>query len=162
MDRRSLLTEAANGAASERKEVAPVATTTEEQQAQEDELARARRRGKAAAASAPAEDSIEALAQEPQEPEEPKPTPPMQVPLPGDWDTISTEFGGKAPESSEIRLLGGKLPIEGSFPKGTEFDVLVRVKVTGVLGQDVTDEWGAVTRTVRRHMARMISVRRAG
>lgn len=92
--------------------------------------------------------------------EEQKPTPPMQIALPGDWDTISDAFGGAAPESSEIRLLGGKMPIEGSFAKGTEFDILVRVKVTGVLGQDVTDDFGTVTRTVRRHMARMISVRR--
>jgi hypothetical protein len=92
--------------------------------------------------------------------EVPKPTPPMQIPLPGEWDTISDAFGGRAPESSEIRLLGGKMPIEGSFPKGAEFDVLVRVKVTGVLGQDVTDEWGTVERTVRRHQARMISVQR--
>jgi len=92
--------------------------------------------------------------------EETKPTPPMQVPLPGDWDAISGEFGGRDPETSEIRLLGGKMPIEGSFAKGAEFDVLVRVKVTGVLGQDVVDEWGTVERTVRRHMTRMISVQR--
>lgn len=92
--------------------------------------------------------------------QEEKPTPPMQIALPGDWDTISSSFGGADPDSSEIRLLGGKMPIEGSFAKGSEFNVLVRVKVTGVIGQDVTDEWGTVDRTVRRHLARMISVRR--
>lgn len=97
--------------------------------------------------------------------EVPKPTPPMQIALPGDWDTMADGFGGASPDSSEIRLLGGKMPIEGpiegSFPKGAEFDIVVRVKVTGVLGQDFTDDWGTVQRTVRRHMARMISVKRA-
>lgn len=92
--------------------------------------------------------------------EAPKPTPPMQIPLPGDWDTISGDFGGRAPDTSEIRLLGGRMPIEGSFAKGTEIDLLVRVKVTGVLGQDRIDAFGVEEGTVRRHMARMISVKR--
>lgn len=86
----------------------------------------------------------------------------LQEALPGDWATISGEFGGATPETSEIRLLGGKMPIEGSFAKGTEIDLVVRVRVTGVLGQDVLDDWGRTTRTVRRHMARMVSVRRLG
>jgi len=93
--------------------------------------------------------------------EEPKPTPPMQIPLPGDWKMIETQFGGDPPDRSEIRLLGGKMPIDGSFPKGFEFDIIARVKVTGVLGQDTVDAFGEVGGTVRRHMARLISVRRA-
>lgn len=100
----------------------------------------------------------EAEAEKP--PEEPKPTPPMQIPLPGDWEAIGGEFGGRQPDRSEIRLLGGKMPIDGSFDKGTEFDILVRVKVTGVLGQDTVDAFGTEEGTVRRHFARMISVRR--
>jgi hypothetical protein len=92
--------------------------------------------------------------------EEQAPTPPMQIALPGTWEGIGTEFGGKAPDRSEIRLLGGKMPLEGSFAKGTEIDLHVRVKVTGVLGQDVVDAFGTVEGTTRRHMARMISVRR--
>lgn len=91
----------------------------------------------------------------------PKPIPPMQVALPGMTAKISSSFGGAQPTASEIRLLGGKLPIDGSFEKGTELDLIVRVKVTGVLGQDATDDWGKVTTTTRRHMARMLSVRRA-
>lgn len=86
----------------------------------------------------------------------------LQEALPGDWETISSEFGGAIPEFSEIRLLGGKMPIEGSFAKGTEFDVVVRCRVTGVLGLDVTDDYGRTTRTLRRHMARMVSVKRFG
>jgi hypothetical protein len=84
----------------------------------------------------------------------------MQIPLPGTMDTISASFGGARPTESEIRLLGGKMPLEGSFAKGEEFDVIVRVKVTGVLGQDTVDDWGRTTRTTRRHLARMLSVRR--
>lgn len=100
-------------------------------------------------------------AEEPVVEEAPPPPKLLQDALPGDWDSISDAFGGAAPEFSEIRLLGGKMPIEGSFAKGTEFDVLVRVRVTGVLGQDVTDDYGRTTKTIRRHMARMVDVRRA-
>jgi hypothetical protein len=95
-----------------------------------------------------------------QEQAEPKPTPPMQIPLPGTWEGIGTEFGGRQPDTSEIRLLGGKMPIEGSFAKGTILDLHVRVKVTGVLGQDTVDAFGQEESTVRRHHARMISVKR--
>lgn len=92
--------------------------------------------------------------------EPPKPTPPMQIPLPGLDADITSAFGGRAPDTSEIKLLGGKMPIEGSFPKGTVLDLHVRVKVTGVLGQDTVDAFGQEESTIRRHMARMISVRR--
>lgn len=106
-------------------------------------------------------DLAEDTPDQPEQLEVEKPTPPMQIALPGDWDTLDGAFGGNPPDSSEIRLLGGRMPIQGSFAKGAEFDIVVRVKVTGVLGQDFTDDWGTVQRTVRRHMARMLSVRRA-
>lgn len=136
----------------------------------EDELAQ--RRGAHAGTEGPPEgegdeetpETIEGEAEEESETEEPvaeaKPIPPMQIPLPGDWATISQEFGGRPPDTSEIRLLGGKMPIEGSFPKGTEMDLLVRVKVTGVLAQDRVDAFGVEEGTVRRHQARLISVKR--
>lgn len=114
-----------------------------------------------------AEDAVEEEEVEPtstdNDPEDaaPKPTPPMQIPLPGDFgSTITTEFGGRDPDTSEIRLLGGKMPIEGSFAKGTIIDLHVRVKVTGVLGQDTTDDFGETQHTTRRHLAHMISVKR--
>lgn len=91
---------------------------------------------------------------------EPKPLPPMKQSIPGTQQTISSSFGGTRPSRSEIRLLGGKLPIDGSFAKGEEVILMVRVKVSGVLGQDVLNDWGASTETIRRHMARMIEVRR--
>jgi hypothetical protein len=52
------------------------------------------------------------------------------------------------------------MPIEGSFAKGTVLDLHVRVKVTGVLGQDTVDAFGQEEATTRRHFARMISVKR--
>lgn len=98
---------------------------------------------------------------DPEDAVEPKPTPPMQIPLPGDFGSkITTEFGGRDPDTSEIRLLGGKMPIEGSFAKGTIIDLHVRVKVTGVLGQDTTDDFGETQHTTRRHLAHMLSVKR--
>lgn len=93
--------------------------------------------------------------------EEPKPTPPMQIPLPGTVENISSSFGGSKPTSSEMRLLGGKMPIEGQFSKGDTVILVVEAKVTSVEGLDVQDDWGNVQRTIRRHKARMISVRRA-
>lgn len=93
-------------------------------------------------------------------PEEPKPPKLLQEPLPGLEATISHAFGGAEPDRSEIRLLGGKMPLEGSYPKGTEIDLLVRVRITGVLGQDLEDAYGTRGGTVRRHMARMVAVRR--
>lgn len=92
--------------------------------------------------------------------EEPEPTPPMKIPIPGTIQSISGSFGGRKPDSAEIRLLGGKLPIDGSFNKGETITLLVTAKVTGVLGQDTTDVWGTEESTVRRHMARMIGVQR--
>jgi hypothetical protein len=97
---------------------------------------------------------------EPEAVEEPKPPKLLQEALPGLEAAISSAFGGSDPEVSEIRLLGGKMPIDGSFPKGTELDLIVRVRVTGVLGQDLEDAYGTKKHTVRRHFARMISVRR--
>lgn len=84
----------------------------------------------------------------------------LQEPIPGVWEAISSDFGGAAPDRSEIRLLGGKMPIDGSFPKGTEIDLLVRVRITGTLGQDLEDAYGTRGGTVRRHFARMIRVQK--
>lgn len=113
-----------------------------------------------AAGDGPVDDLDKSIEDMADEVPEPKPTPPMQIPIEGMNEGIGASFGGARPTVSEIRLLGGKMPLEGSFQKGDEFELIVRVKVNGVLGQDVLDDWGKVTRTVRRHMARMISVRR--
>lgn len=131
----------------------------------DDELAARRQRGEEGTADAGTGDAptgeVEADAEaEPEATPEPKPPRLLQEPLPGDWDSISNEFGGSDPDRSEIRLLGGKMPIDGSYPKGAEFDILVRVRITGTHGQDLEDAYGQKGGTVRRHYARMISVRR--
>jgi hypothetical protein len=87
------------------------------------------------------------------------PTPPMQLALDGTMETISTAFGGARPTESEIRLLGGKMPINGSFQKGEVLDLLIRVKVTGTGGFDTVDAFGEQQKTTRRHFARMIEVK---
>ena len=106
----------------------------------------------AALEEVPAE-SIEAQAEEEQE----KPIPPMQLPLPGTRETISDRFGGAKPTRSEMRLMGGKQPITGSFDKGDEVMLLIRAKVFRAGGVDRLDVWGQTEETVREHQARIIS-----
>lgn len=95
-----------------------------------------------------------------EEPAEEKPVPPMQLPLMGTRDTILQSFGGQKATSSEMRLMGGKQPIEGQFEKGEVIELIVKAKVFMVAGVDSTDDWGNVQKTVRRHHARIIECRR--
>lgn len=106
--------------------------------------------------------SIDDRAEDPEAADDPeKPTPPMQLPLIGTSDKIGQSWGGARATSSEMRLLGGKQPIEGSYDKGEIIWLVVEAKVFNVGGVDFTDDWGTVTKTVRRHHARIISCRRA-
>lgn len=89
-----------------------------------------------------------------------QPTPPMQIPIPGTQDTVSAVVGGAKPTATEVRLLGGSLPVEGQFQKGDEVTLLVTAKVGSIELVDTTDEWGTVTKTIRRHKLRMTSVHR--
>lgn len=104
----------------------------------------------------PADDerSVEEMA------EDPKPIPPMQIAIPGTIEKISLSAGGALPTSSEVRLVGGRLPVEGQFAKGEIVTLIVEVKVGEVAFIDTTDEWGTVQKTVRAHKARMLSVKR--
>lgn len=114
-----------------------------------------------AAAAADAEGrSIEDRAAEGEDDDPEKPTPPMQLPLQGTRDTIPQSWGGAKATSSEMRLMGGKQPIEGAFDKGEIVTLIVEAKVFHVGGVDFTDDWGTVTKTVRRHHARIISCSR--
>jgi hypothetical protein len=90
------------------------------------------------------------------------PTPPMQIPLPGTLDHLSSAVGGPKPTSSEARLLGGSLPIEGQFPLDDTVTLIVEAKVGGVEIVSTTDDWGNVKSVKRRHKMRMVSVRRFG
>ena len=89
-----------------------------------------------------------------------QPPKPMQIPIPGTIEGISSLPGGSAPTVSEARLMGGSLPIEGEF-EGEEFVTLVvTAKVNEVDFVYTTDDWGNTTVVKRRHKMRMISVRR--
>lgn len=101
--------------------------------------------------------SVEELAEDP--PEE-KPLAPLQIPIPGTIERISLTAGGTAPGSSEARLIGARLPIEGQFQKGEYLDLHVKVKVGEVAFIDTTDEWGNVQKTVRAHKLRVQAITR--
>jgi hypothetical protein len=103
----------------------------------------------------PAEQSIEDLAESQPEPE----TPPTQLAIPGTRDKLTGAFGGKVPTDSELRIMGGKRPIEGQFEKGETITVLSTGTVRAVEGSDTDDDWGTVTKTTRIHKMRQIHVR---
>lgn len=92
------------------------------------------------------------------EPEPEKPTPPMQLALPGTKDTMNLTAGGQRPSASEIRFMGGKQPIEGSYEKGDVIECVVRVRIGEVAFVDSHDEYGNVKETKRVHKGRLISV----
>ena len=101
--------------------------------------------------------TVEDLAEEPQ-PEEP--TPPMQVPLEGFGDTITTTPGGDRPKSSSVALRGGKLSVEGEFKKGDLVELYVQARIGTVAFVDTHDKYGTVTGTERQHIAVPVAVKR--
>lgn len=92
---------------------------------------------------------------------EQKPPKPMQIPIPGTVEGISSDPGGSAPTSSEARLMGGSLPIEGEFEGEEYVELVVTAKVSEVDFIYTFDDWGATKNVKRRHKMRLISVRRA-
>ena len=86
---------------------------------------------------------------------------PMQIPLPGDFTGLDDVAGGAQPTTSEARLLGGSLPIEGQFAGEEIVTLVVEAKVSEVHVVYTTDDWGQTKAIKRRHRMRMISVRRA-
>lgn len=92
---------------------------------------------------------------------EQKPPKPMQIPIPGTTEGISDVAGGTLPTSSEARILGGSIPIEGEF-EGEEFVTLtITAKVSEVDFVYTYDDWGKTKNVKRRHKFQMMSVRRA-
>ena len=105
--------------------------------------------------------TIEQLARERAEAgDEPEELPPMQIPLPGVVETISTTVGGPKPTSSEARLAGASLPLEGQFPNDELVTLIVEARVSDVSFPITRDEFGNVTKVTRRHLLRPVSVRR--
>lgn len=102
------------------------------------------------------EETVEDMAEE----AEAEPTPPMQLPLEGFGESISTTPGGDRPTTAVITLRGGKMPVEGEFKKGDVVELYVRAKVAEVHFVDSHDNFGEVTGTERKHVAKPIAVRR--
>lgn len=91
----------------------------------------------------------------------PRPTPPMQIPLPGIGTGLNDVAGGSMPTSSEARILGGSLPIDGQFAGEERVTLVVEAIVSEVHVVYTTDDWGATKAVKRRHRMRMLSVRKA-
>lgn len=91
----------------------------------------------------------------------PRPTPPMQIPLPGIGTGLNDVAGGTMPTSSEARILGGSLPIDGQFAGEERVTLVVEAIVSEVHVVYTTDDWGATKAVKRRHRMRMLSVRKA-
>jgi hypothetical protein len=94
-----------------------------------------------------------------EEPEEDRPVPPTQQPLPGTFETISSSAGGTKPTSSELRIMGARRPIDGQFAKGDIVMVEAEIKIGEVDFIDTSDDWGNISKTVRAHKGRLLSVR---
>jgi hypothetical protein len=99
--------------------------------------------------------SIEDAAAEPDDPEGP-----VQLPIEGEHRQLSLDAGGDAPETSTIKMRGGSLALEGEFDKGSRVALWVECVIGEVTFADKHDQYGNVTGTERRHVARMIRVQR--
>lgn len=84
----------------------------------------------------------------------------LELQLPGLEGGVKLSFsgvGGKKPEESELRLVGGAFKVEGQFEKGQDVFVEVRGRVTEVAFADVLDNKTAqATTSKRKHKARVI------
>ena len=91
-------------------------------------------------------------------PEEPQPE---GLTVKGDGKQLTLSVGGETPTSSEFKLQGGKIALEGQFKKGQ----IVRFEVTARVGEvhfvdKVDSASGEVTSTKRLHKARVEGVNR--
>jgi hypothetical protein len=103
--------------------------------------------------------TVEEIAAERAEEEENAPIAPTQLALEGLLDKIPRSTGGRAPEEAEIRLMGGRRPINGSFAKGDHVTMVVDATIREAGDVDIDDEWGNVSKTVRVLKARQTFVR---
>ena len=74
--------------------------------------------------------------------------------------SITATVGGAKPQTSAVALRGGKLPVEGEYRKGDEIELYVRARIAEIHFVDRVDDYGEVTGTERRHIAKPIAVRR--
>jgi hypothetical protein len=103
---------------------------------------------------------------EPQEPEQPAgPDPEGQQPeepsdeitLEGTGGQLSLKVGGKAPTSSQFKLVGGAIGVDGQFAKGDVVVLRVEVRVGAVAFEDKIDSsTGQPIGCTRTHKARVV------
>lgn len=74
---------------------------------------------------------------------------------------LTLTVGGRKPEASTIKLVGGKMDIaQGDFDKGAHLNLLLGVVVSSVEFVDTYDQFGNVSGTERRHKVRPLRVER--
>jgi hypothetical protein len=72
---------------------------------------------------------------------------------------FSFEVGGKAPTSTMLRLIGGKIEVDGEFAKGETVKLEIVATVGEVAFVDIVDnKTGQVVGCERRHKARIVGV----
>lgn len=79
---------------------------------------------------------------------------------------LTFDVGGKAPDGSTLRVVGGRIEIEGQYEKGDMLKVEMLVEVRSVeFADEVDKKTGQVVGCERRQKAQPVrqpSVRRAG
>lgn len=85
---------------------------------------------------------------------------PAMDPIEGATGQLSLAVGGRKPDSSEFKLKGKSVPVEGQYQKGDLVRLEVIVRVGELSFVDKVDNAGEVTHTTRRHHGLVQSARR--
>lgn len=75
---------------------------------------------------------------------------------------LTLDVGGHKVTTSEFKLKGGSVAVEGQFQKGERVQLIVEAVVGKIEFQDKADSEGNVIATTRRHVATIDSVQRGG
>lgn len=74
---------------------------------------------------------------------------------------LTLTVGGAKPDTSTVRLIGGKMDVSGGdFDKGQEVKLLIHAVVSSVEFSDTRDQYGNLSGTERRHKVRPLRVER--
>lgn len=72
-------------------------------------------------------------------------------------DQLSFNVGGKRPSGSSLRIVGGRVEVEGQYEKGQKLRVEMLVEVRSIEFRDEVDEkTGQVVGCERRHKASVV------
>lgn len=94
--------------------------------------------------------------EEPQPGEEPAEA--FEVTLEGSSNQLSFSVGGKKPTTSELKLQGGSIGLEGQFQKGETVVIRAEIRVGEVAFVDKIDsKTGQPVGSTRRHKARIVA-----